>query len=390
MSLKPKRINFEGTWEDLQTTMKEVVTLKAVQRDVWNNSFSDVYSICVSYPEPLADPLYYKTKAFLENHVQQMLQTKVAVENNENFDHTNNNDSNESLLMRYSNAWSEYSKGLEYLNHLFMYLNMQHIRKYKLSEVEAFGIISNDSQERMEIGELGLDIWRVCMIESLGEELVKQILDGVQADRLSADGISDNNSVHVINGVIQSFVQVQDYKKKLNLKLYQERFERKLLTTTGDYYRTEALKLLNSCSVSQYMKEAIRKLEEEHLRASKFIHISSIHKVRKECEERLITDHMDFLYSECKEMVAHEKCDDLKNMYVLLKSVVDGLKNLIQIFLDHIKNEGIETISTLKGENVSICIGFEFQFLIYLEVLRAAKNVFFKNYQVCYNLKCLI
>lgn len=66
----------------------------------------------------------------------------------------------------------------------------------------------------------------------------------------------------------------------------------------------------------------------------------------------MITDHLDFLYSECKEMVSYEKRIDLKNMYTLLKPIPEGLKQLIQAFLDHIKNEGIETVSTLKGENV--------------------------------------
>lgn len=51
-------------------------------------------------------------------------------------------------------------------------------------------------------------------------------------------------------------------------------------------------------------------------------------------------------------MVSQEKRVDLHNMYVLLKPIPDGLKTLIQAFLDHIKNEGIETISTLKGETV--------------------------------------
>lgn len=66
----------------------------------------------------------------------------------------------------------------------------------------------------------------------------------------------------------------------------------------------------------------------------------------------MITDHLDFLHSDCKEMVSQEKRVDLHNMYVLLKPIPDGLKTLIQAFLDHIKNEGIETISTLKGETV--------------------------------------
>lgn len=260
-------------------------------------------------------------------------------------------DVNDTLLQRYFNAWSEYSKGIEFLNSLYLYLNQQHIKKQKLSEAEiVYGNVSSDSQEQMEIGELGLDIWRVYMIESLGEELVKQILEGIKADRTGTDFTSKN----VIHGVIQSFVQVQDYKKKGNLKLYQELFETPMLSASGEYYRSEASILLQKCTVSQYMEEVIKKLEDENRRAQKFLHISSITKLRKECEERMITDHLDFLYSECKEMVSQEKRSDLKNMYTLLKPVPDGLKVLIQTFLDHIKNEGIETISTLKGETIHI------------------------------------
>lgn len=364
MSLKPKPINFDETWSDLSLIVRDVISLKEVKRDVWNDTFTDVYSICVSYPEPLADQLYDKTKVFLENHVEWMLNTKVLPTNNANnkaggqphpddeqhFDNANNN---ESLLLRYYNAWSEYSTGLQYLNLLYKYLNTQHIRKQKMSEVESFGIIPNDNHDRMEIGELGLDIWRVSMIESLGEELVKQILEGIQADRVSTAGLSDSSMVAVINGVIQSLVQVQENKKKFSMKLYHDLFELKLLSTTGEYYRSVSLSLLNACTVSEYMREAIAKLEDEHQRATKFLPSSSVHKVRKECEERLITDHMDFLYSECKEMVANEKQADLSNMYTLLKPVPEGLKTLIQVFLDHIKNEGVETVSTLKGDNVS-------------------------------------
>lgn len=58
-------------------------------------------------------------------------------------------------------------------------------------------------------------------------------------------------------------------------------------------------------------------------------------------------------------MVSNEKREDLRNMYILLKPITEGLKTLIQAFLDHIKNEGIETISTLKGETVNNFIRIE-------------------------------
>jgi cullin 2 len=112
-----------------------------------------------------------------------------------------------------------------------------------MSEAElVYGNMSSDSQEQMEIGELGLDIWRVYMIEYLGDELVKQILEGIKLDRNGNEFNSRNTEV--IHGVIQSFVLVQDYKKKGSLKLYQDLFETPMLAASGEYYKTEASKLL--------------------------------------------------------------------------------------------------------------------------------------------------
>lgn len=326
--------------------MKQVLTMANVPTSVWQDRFSDVYSLCVAFPEPLADKLYFETKQFLENHVQNMLATQVAPPDR-------NSSERKNILMNYYKAWSEYSKGIEYLNNLYSYLNQQHIKKQKISDADImYGNASPDNQELMEIGELGLDIWRIYMIQSLGDELVAHTLEGIKEDRMN--GI-DSKYVEVIHGVIQSFVQVQGYKKKGNLKLYQDLFETPMLNESGKHYRNEAAKLLQRCSVSEYMEEVIKILSDENRRAQRFLDSSSVTKLRKECEERFINDHLDFLYSECKEMVSQEKRKDLRNMYIILKPIPDRLKDLLkQTFLDHIKNEGIETISTLKGENIHI------------------------------------
>ncbi len=141
-----------------------------------------------------------------------------------------------------------------------------------MSEAEIiYGNVSFETQELMEIGELGLDIWRVYMIQQLGDELVKQILDGIKADRLGTN--FDSKFDEVLHGSIQSFVQVQEYQKKSNLKMYQELFETPMLEASGEFYNVEAFKLLQKCSVSQYMEEVIKKLEDESKRAQKYLHI---------------------------------------------------------------------------------------------------------------------
>lgn len=79
---------------------------------------SDVYSLCVAFPEPLADKLYNETKQFLEKHVQMILAEQVSLVGRMEDDDQRSGDS--SLLQRYFTAWTEYSKGIEYLNYLYL------------------------------------------------------------------------------------------------------------------------------------------------------------------------------------------------------------------------------------------------------------------------------
>lgn len=39
---------------------------------------SDIYALCVAYPEPLGERLYTETKVFLENHVRQLYKVSTC------------------------------------------------------------------------------------------------------------------------------------------------------------------------------------------------------------------------------------------------------------------------------------------------------------------------
>lgn len=97
-----------------------------------------------------------------------------------------------------------------------------------------------------------------------------------------SDRCGENPNQKVIHGVINSFVHVEQYKKKFPLKVgqqhlvlclypclprlcehhpfpvsqfYQEIFEGPFLTKTGEYYKQEASNLLQESNCSQYMEK---------------------------------------------------------------------------------------------------------------------------------------
>jgi len=336
MSLKPRRVDFSVTWDNLLATVKGVITCGTVERKVWNERFSDVYALCVAFPEPLAENLYMETKKFLEGHVK-VLHHNVCQHGDEN------------LLINYYKNWTQFSQGATYLNQLYGYLNTQVIKKQKHTDADlCYGTFGVEIEEKMlEIGELALDTWKRLMIEPLKKSLVALMLKDVQIDR---EGGTVNQAI--LHGVITSLVHVEEYKKKLPLQLYEEMFEDAFLKETGEHYKKEASRLLEECNCSEYMEKVIQRLDNENYRSRKFLHPSSYSKVTHECEQKMIANPLEFLHGECKEMVQKEKRQDLMNMYRLLVPIHGGLGVLVSEVETHIKTMGLEAVQSLTGENV--------------------------------------
>uniref|UniRef100_A0A8C1M3P6 Cullin 2 n=2 Tax=Cyprinus carpio TaxID=7962 RepID=A0A8C1M3P6_CYPCA len=335
MSLKPRVVDFDETWNKLLTTIRAVVMLDYVERATWNDRFSDIYALCVAYPEPLGEKLYTETKVFLENHVRQLFKRVL--------------ESEEKVLVMYHRYWEEYSKGAEYMDCLYRYLNTQFIKKNKLTEADLqYGYGGVDMNEPlMEIGELALDMWRKLMIEPLQPMLIGMLLKEIKNDRCGEDP-----NQKVIHGVINSFVHVEQYKKKFPLKFYQEVFEGPFLTKTGEYYKQEASNLLQESNCSQYMEKVLGRLKDEEVRCRKYLHPSSYAKVIHECQQRMVADHLQFLHGECQNIIRQEKRDDMANMYTLLRAVSSGLPHMIQELQVHIHDEGLRATSNLSQENM--------------------------------------
>lgn len=98
---------------------------------------SDIYALCVAYPEPLGERLYTETKVFLENHVRQLYKVSTC-KNTCAFSFISCRcfscsvtavklvcvfqkvlDSEEKVLVMYHRYWDEYSKGADYMDCLY-------------------------------------------------------------------------------------------------------------------------------------------------------------------------------------------------------------------------------------------------------------------------------
>ncbi|VVD02442.1 unnamed protein product, partial [Leptidea sinapis] len=325
MSLKPRHVNFEETWSKLRETISGVVSLRAVERAVWNSRFSDVYALCVAHPEPMADKLYDETKSFLEEHVSGMLQRVKGSTPLESSDY------NDGLLSRYVTAWREYSQGVQYLNSLYSYLNLQHVKRHKVSEAEVIYGSSAHTPEveklnrQLEVGELGLVIWERVLVQPLSEALTSRIISGLNAAR---ELNHDSTTADILRTSIHSTVDVQSYRVRSALELYQELVVEPYLVAATAHHCALAAKLLDSGDVSNFVRHVLDGLEREIALGNKYLHSSSSEAVRACYEQACIEAHLPALHAEVDRLIkeaaednprAEERRADLKRMFVLLK-----------------------------------------------------------------------
>ena len=116
----------------------------------------------------------------------------------------------------------------------------------------------------------------------------------------------------------------------------------------------EASELLQQSDVTHYMERVTWRLIQEELRAHKFLHASSMPKVRQCCEEKMIATHIAWLHAEAESMIENERRRDLSLLYPLLRPIPSGLTPLLQKFTQHITQQGLQAIGSLQGENVHI------------------------------------
>ncbi|EFO86912.1 hypothetical protein GCK72_010370 [Caenorhabditis remanei] len=348
-SLKPKVVDFDQVWVQLRPTIIDIINLVPISNVQWHHKFSDVYDICVSIPTPLSERLYQEVKACIKEHVQQKRAEIREVDP-------------DLLIQEYNKMWNIFHQGAIYIHLLFGYLNKQFVRQKRCTDLDNFAQYAAFLQipDVKEIGCLALEIWKEDLVKEILPALVKLLLAAIDSDRKG----NYPQVANVVSGVINSLVKMEEtafdappegtrYKSRESMTaFYQENFEKPMLNDTEIYYSSLAQKMLAELSCSAYMEQVIIMLEQEEIRAKKYLHESSVEKVISLCQRVMIKAHKEKLHSVCHDLITNEENKDLRNMYRLLKPIQAGLSVMVKEFEEYVKAKGLEAVSRLSGDNV--------------------------------------
>ncbi|CAH8529414.1 unnamed protein product [Heterobilharzia americana] len=334
--LRAVSVDFPVTWRSLKDVVYKLIRCDYVDRDLWNSSFGDVYSLCTSSPVSHASTLYKSTTTLISERVEEIAAELEILSDSE-------------LLPMYVKYWESYHRGLTYLDILYRYMNTQHVKNLRPSEADmCYGAaLPMVDQHTMEILEVGLAFWRLYLIDCIKTRLSSCLMREVLNDRMGICG--QQSSVHQC---LASFLRVGELR---------------------DFERALALRA------------------EEHNRAMQYYKCSLL-PIQSLFQEIIVEQRLNFLNMNVRYVIAEEDKSNLRNLFQLL-SPNNLCSELLHCFGEHVRTSIIEAISNLPKDTsltqvhfIESLLNLRSRFLDYIDDVFDGKAAFRNQMDKAFNL----
>lgn len=250
----------------------------------------------------------------------------------------------EDLLKYYSKQWNRFTQAAEYLNRIFKYLNRHWVKRE-----------TDEGRKHVhEVYTLSLVRWQIELFSPIHEPLLGALLRMIEKGR-NGDVIETT----LLKEVIGSFVsmgqgEASSTPDKVNLDIYNNKFQEPFINATATYYQHESVNFLATQSVVDYMIRAETRLAEESSRVDLFLYSTTKKPLLQRCEEVLIKAHKEALEAEFQGLIDADRQTDLKRLYSLLSKITPGLDVVKQKFEAHVRKAGLASVEKIAPPDPAI------------------------------------
>ncbi|BGP58323.1 hypothetical protein JCM8202_002945 [Rhodotorula sphaerocarpa] len=347
--------NLNATWQFLEQGVDHIMT--RLSEGMSYKKYMDLYTVSYNYctssrmnsggmSETLGSSsagtrsganlmgadLYKHLQQYFISHLKQVRETAADL-------------TDEPLLRYYTREWDRYTTGASYVNRLFTYLNRHWVKREK-----------DEGRKNVYIVYiLALVSWKEYFYSLLqtggSNKLTSAVLKLIEKQRNGETIETD-----LVKKVIDSFVALgldEADTNRQNLEVYRSAFEAPFITATETYYKAESEQFLAGNSVTEYMKKAEGRLQDEENRVDLYLHASTRKNLIQKCEEVLVKNHAEIMQEEFQRLLDQEQEPDLHRMFLLLSRIASGLGPLRERFEAHVKKAGLDSVERSVGSTVA-------------------------------------
>ncbi|TKR80929.1 hypothetical protein L596_014900 [Steinernema carpocapsae] len=268
----------------------------------------------------------------LKNVVTEFLQTHVRVE-------VENSMSGE-FLSTLNAVWQDHTTAMVMIRDILMYMDRVYVQQHNVDPVYQLG--------------LKLFCSEVIFAGGIGDHLRSILLSMVAAERRG----ETIPRIAIKNACAMLVALGND-----NNSVYEKEFEKYFLHESAEFYQNESQRFLASNSASVYLRKVEECLAEEAQRAKMYLAANTEAKILSVLDAELITKHMDTIIemenSGMVYMLMHEKNEDLKRLYTLLRRVDTGIRKMTDCMSGYLRSKGKLLVDTACNDAIGKSEGDE-------------------------------
>ncbi|VDM96638.1 unnamed protein product [Thelazia callipaeda] len=310
-------MDFDKEWIEAKNTVISLLNRKSVSKAQWQELFATVHRIC-SWIEGGCDMVQRELQLEVHNYI--LSAEKLIMQQEE-----------ESAVLRvYILEWNKFYSQTEYLPKPFIYITEQKNLMMKTKK----GYVK---QASTLISSIMLNDWSETIFAAIKDKLQNAAMCLIESERNG-----EAFDPQLVIGVRQSYVSL-NVNDKDSLAVYRDNFERAYIDDTERFYRSYAPQVLSSEGVQNYMIYADTKLNEEQIRASRYLESTadSIDKLVERCVEVLVYQFQEQILAECPALISEGRTDKLRLLYRLINRTSNGIDNILKFLSAFIKAEAL-------------------------------------------------
>ncbi|KAJ3045243.1 hypothetical protein HDV00_011115 [Rhizophlyctis rosea] len=246
----------------------------------------------------------------------------------------------EGLLTYYTKEWTRFTTASTLVHHIFRYLNRHWVKRE----------IDEGHKNIYDIYTLSLVSWRDHMFHAVQANAMTAVLHQIIRQRNG-----ETIDTGLIKNVVESFVLLgldENDPTKSTLDIYTQYFQGPFINATETYYKAESEAFITANTITDYMKKAETRLQEEEGRVQTYLHESTQKPLISKCEDVLIRNHTAPMQDEFQVLLDQDKVEDLSRMYGLLSRLPD-LEKLRTSFELHVRKQGTAAVEKVAESGSS-------------------------------------